>query len=141
MMTLGPTLYVQDSRGAVAFYCEAFHMTIGYHAFHPDGTYLHAELERGGCTIFAVSESSDAAILTVVVQIDFFHALRIVTQSRHDGVESVNQSGIAAHALALRLRGLALGFDAGLAFAGPPDSTALAALGTLAALAPGLAQR
>ena len=67
MMTLGPTLYVQDSRGAVAFYCEAFHMTIGYHAFHPDGTYLHAELERGGCTIFAVSESSDAAIRTVMI--------------------------------------------------------------------------
>jgi len=67
MMTLGPTLYVQDSRAAVAFYCEAFHMTIGYHAFHPDGTYLHAELERGGCTIFAVSESSDAAIRTAMI--------------------------------------------------------------------------
>ena len=71
MMTLGPTLFVQDSRGAVAFYCEAFRMTIGYHAFHPDGTYLHVELERGGCTIFAVSESSDAAIRTAMIAL--FH--------------------------------------------------------------------
>jgi uncharacterized glyoxalase superfamily protein PhnB len=62
MMTLGVTLYVQDSKSAVAFYCQAFHMTIGYHALHPDGTYLHAELEKDGHSIVAVSESSDVAI-------------------------------------------------------------------------------
>ena len=61
MMTLGATLYVQDSRGAAAFYCQAFGMTIGYNALHPDGTYLHAELGNDGHSIFAVSESPDAA--------------------------------------------------------------------------------
>lgn len=52
-MTLGPTLYVQDGRSAVAFYREAF---------HPDGTYLHADLERGGYSIFAEGESSATVI-------------------------------------------------------------------------------
>jgi len=61
MMTLGATLYVQDSKGAAAFYCQAFGMTVGYNALHPDGTYLHAELEKDGHSIFAVSESPDAA--------------------------------------------------------------------------------
>jgi uncharacterized glyoxalase superfamily protein PhnB len=54
-------LYVKDSLEAVRFYCDAFGMTIGYHAKNEDGTYLHAELEKGGCSIFAVSESDDAA--------------------------------------------------------------------------------
>jgi uncharacterized glyoxalase superfamily protein PhnB len=61
-MNLGATLYVKNSKAAAAFYCDAFDMTIGYNAEHDDGTFLHAELERGGCCIFAVSESADEAI-------------------------------------------------------------------------------
>jgi PhnB protein len=61
-MTLGATLYVRDSEGAAAFYCDAFKMAIGYSARNDDGTYLHAELERAGACIFAVSESRDEAI-------------------------------------------------------------------------------
>ncbi|OQA20699.1 MAG: hypothetical protein BWY63_01473 [Chloroflexi bacterium ADurb.Bin360] len=60
-MHLGATLYVHNSRGAAAFYCDAFAMTIGYHASHADGTYLHAELEKDGASIFAVSEYHDEA--------------------------------------------------------------------------------
>jgi uncharacterized glyoxalase superfamily protein PhnB len=61
-MNLGATLYVKNSKAAAAFYCDAFDMTIGYNAEHDDGTFLHAELERGGSSIFAVSESADEAI-------------------------------------------------------------------------------
>jgi uncharacterized glyoxalase superfamily protein PhnB len=61
-MTLGSTLYVLNSVEAVAFYCNAFGLTIGYHAKHENGTYLHAELERNGVSIFAVSESMEKAI-------------------------------------------------------------------------------
>ena len=60
-MHLGATLYVHDSRAAAAFYCDAFNMTLGYNASHDDGTYLHAELEKDGVSIFAVSESHDEA--------------------------------------------------------------------------------
>lgn len=58
-MTLGATLYVRHSVEAASFYCEAFNMTIGYNAKHGDGTYLHAELEKDGISVFAVSESAD----------------------------------------------------------------------------------
>jgi len=60
-MHLGATLYVHNSRDAAAFYCDTFGMTIGYHASHDDGTYLHAELEKDGVSIFAVSEFHDEA--------------------------------------------------------------------------------
>ena len=58
-MTLGSTLYVQSSNEAADFYCDAFGMKIGYNVKHENGTYLHAELEKDGCSIFAVSESED----------------------------------------------------------------------------------
>ncbi len=61
-MTLGATLYVKDSVAAVAFYCDAFNMKIGYNAKHDDGTYLHAELEKNGISVFAVSEADDPEI-------------------------------------------------------------------------------
>jgi uncharacterized glyoxalase superfamily protein PhnB len=61
-MVLGATLYLQDSVEAARFYCDAFNMAIGYNQKHADGTYLHAELERAGNSIFAVSESRDAGI-------------------------------------------------------------------------------
>jgi PhnB protein len=59
-MNLGVTLYLQNSVEAVAFYCEAFNMTVGYHEMNKDGTYLHAELEKDGKSVFAISESTDA---------------------------------------------------------------------------------
>ena len=55
-MILGATLYLQNSIEAVQFYCNAFNMVIGYYAMHDNGTYLHAELEKDGNSIFAVSE-------------------------------------------------------------------------------------
>jgi Uncharacterized protein conserved in bacteria len=61
-MALGATLYIRDSVEAVAFYCDAFGMTLGYNAKHDDGTYLHAELGKAGGCGFAVSESKDEAM-------------------------------------------------------------------------------
>lgn len=58
-MTLGATLYIKDSIEAARFYCDAFNMTIGYHKKLANGTYLHAELEKDGKSIFAVSEYAD----------------------------------------------------------------------------------
>lgn len=66
-MTLGATLYLQNSLEAATFYCDAFNMTIGYHATHENGTYLHAELEKDGNSIFAVSESCDEFIKTAML--------------------------------------------------------------------------
>lgn len=66
-MHLGATLYVHNSRDAAAFYCDAFAMTIGYDASHDDGTYLHAELEKDGVSIFAVSEFHDEAARTAML--------------------------------------------------------------------------
>ena len=56
-MRLGATLYIRNSVEAVEFYKEAFDMTLGYHEWYPDGTFLHAELHRGGHEVFCVSES------------------------------------------------------------------------------------
>ena len=61
-MILGATLYVANSVSAAAFYCDAFGMKIGYNVMQQNGTYLHAELEKDGDSIFAVSESSDEEV-------------------------------------------------------------------------------
>lgn len=61
-MTLGATLYLHGSTEAVQFYCGAFNMVIGYNVKQENGTYLHAELEKNGQSIFAVSESNDLRI-------------------------------------------------------------------------------
>lgn len=66
-MILGSTLYIINSVEAVAFYCDAFGMKIGYNAKYEDGTYLHAELEKDGNSIFAVSESNDEVIRKVML--------------------------------------------------------------------------
>lgn len=58
-MTLGATLYVRNSLEAAKFYCDAFNMTIGYSAKNENGTFLHAELEKNGKSVFAVSETTD----------------------------------------------------------------------------------
>jgi uncharacterized glyoxalase superfamily protein PhnB len=65
-MQLGATLYIKNASEAVEFYSEAFGLTLGYHEFHPDGTYLHAELHRDGHQIFAVSESTNEAFVKVM---------------------------------------------------------------------------
>ena len=62
-MNLGATLYVKNSVEAVEFYLEAFGMTLGYNAKNSDGSFLHAELLKGGVSIFAVSENNDEAIV------------------------------------------------------------------------------
>ena len=41
-MNLGATLYIKNTIEAVAFYKEAFGMTLGYNEKCTDGTYLHA---------------------------------------------------------------------------------------------------
>lgn len=66
-MVLGATLYVVNSNEAVEFYCDAFKMMIGYNAKNENGTYLHAELEKNGNSIFAVSESNDFTIKNIMV--------------------------------------------------------------------------
>lgn len=66
-MTLGATLYVNNSVEAARTYCDAFNMTIGYHVFNEDGTYLHAEIEKAGQCGFAVSESHDVAAAAAMI--------------------------------------------------------------------------
>lgn len=61
-MNLGATLYVKDSVHAVAFYMDAFGMTVGYNVKNPDGTFLHAELHKDGQGVFALSESDDVTL-------------------------------------------------------------------------------
>jgi uncharacterized glyoxalase superfamily protein PhnB len=67
-MTLGSTVYVRNSLQAVAVYCDALGLTLGYSQKHDDGTYLHAELEKDGKTIFAVSESGDEGIAAAMLK-------------------------------------------------------------------------
>ena len=69
-MTLGATLYVKNSAEAAAFYCDAFGMNIGYNAKNADGTYLHAELEKDGQSLFAVSESDEESITRAMLSTD-----------------------------------------------------------------------
>ncbi len=65
-MQLGATLYIKNASEAVKFYSEAFRLTLGYHEYYPDGTFLHAELHRDGHQIFAVSESTNKAFVKVM---------------------------------------------------------------------------
>lgn len=66
-MNLGATLYVGNSLEAAEFYREAFQMDIGYNAKNPDGSYLHAELQKEGQSLFAVSEADDGAFRQAVL--------------------------------------------------------------------------
>ena len=67
-MILGTTLYVNNSVDAVAFYCDAFNMQIGYNAKNNDGTYLHAEIEKDGHSIFAISESNEKVLQKAMLE-------------------------------------------------------------------------
>ncbi len=62
-MNLGATLYVRNSVEAVEFYLNAFGMTLGYNVKNSDGSFLHAELLKGGQSIFAVSENNEEEIV------------------------------------------------------------------------------
>lgn len=65
-MELGITLYIKNTLEAVNFYQEAFGMSLGYNEKFPDGTYMHAELQKEGKTIFAVSEAqNDELVFTL----------------------------------------------------------------------------
>ena len=70
-MILGATLYLRNSVSAVNFYMNAFNMTLGYNAKNKDGSYLHAELLKNGNSIFAVSESSDDAIVKTMLSTQY----------------------------------------------------------------------
>ena len=66
-MKLGATLYVRNTLEAVPFYRDAFGLTLGYHEFFPDGTYLHAALLKDGQEVFAVSESQNGAMVSLML--------------------------------------------------------------------------
>ncbi len=63
-MTLGATLYIKNTNEAVEFYQEAFGLTLGYNEKFKDGTYMHAELQKDGKTIFAISEHNNEALVS-----------------------------------------------------------------------------
>ncbi|MBP3452179.1 MAG: VOC family protein [Clostridia bacterium] len=66
-MHLGCTLYIQDTLTAVPFYLDAFGLTLGYCAHHPDGTYMHATLMRDGQEIFCVSECANPPLVDALL--------------------------------------------------------------------------
>lgn len=66
-MEFGATLYVKNSVEALDFYLDAFGMQLGYNAKNEAGTFLHAELEKGGKSIFAVSESDQPDIVNAML--------------------------------------------------------------------------
>jgi PhnB protein len=69
-VNLGATLYVKGTVEAVEFYRDAFGMALGYHVRYEDGTFLHAELTKGGSSVFAVSESVDLAVAQAMCAAD-----------------------------------------------------------------------
>lgn len=65
-MKLGATLYIKNTIEATDFYKEAFGMTLGYNEKFPDGTYMHAELQKDGETVFAVSERKNDELIATM---------------------------------------------------------------------------
>lgn len=63
-MKLGATLYIKNTNEAVVFYQEAFGLTLGYNEKFSDGTYMHAELQKDGETIFAISECNNEKLVS-----------------------------------------------------------------------------
>ncbi|WP_167957990.1 VOC family protein [Anaerosporobacter faecicola] len=68
-MELGMTLYIKNTVEAVDFYMKSFGLSLGYHEKFPNGTYMHAELQKDGKTIFAVSESSNDELVENMKQL------------------------------------------------------------------------
>ena len=69
-MKLGATLYIHNTLEAAERYQRAFGLTLGYHAFNPDGSYLHASLCREGQEVFAISESRNDALVNLLRRAD-----------------------------------------------------------------------
>ena len=69
-MQLGATLYIHNTQEAAALYQQAFGLTLGYSVLNPDGSYLHASLCRDGQEIFAVSESRNDALVSLLRSAD-----------------------------------------------------------------------
>ena len=66
-MKLGATLYIKNTIEAVAFYREAFGMTLGYNEKFPDGNFMHAALLKDGQEAFAVSESRNDTFVDIML--------------------------------------------------------------------------
>lgn len=62
-MTLGTTLFIKNSIEAVQFYQEAFGMTLGYHVRFENGTFMHAELQKDGKTVFCVCDHNNEELV------------------------------------------------------------------------------
>ena len=65
-MQTGLTLYINNTLEAVEFYQEAFGLSLGYNEKFPDGTYMHAELQKNGVNVFAVSESQNNVLVSAM---------------------------------------------------------------------------
>ena len=68
-MRITTGLYVKNSAEAVALYCEAFGLTLGYHVLNPDGSYFHSELYRGDQELLSVVEAADPPLGNHTVQV------------------------------------------------------------------------
>lgn len=60
------TLYINNTLEAVEFYREVFGLSLGYNVKFPDGTYMHAELQKNGVIVFAVSETKNSELVSVM---------------------------------------------------------------------------
>ena len=65
-MQTGMTLYIYNTLEAIEFYQEAFGLSLGYNEKFPDGTYMHAELQKNGVNVFAVSESPNRVLVSAM---------------------------------------------------------------------------
>lgn len=65
-MQIGMTLYISNTLEAVSFYQEVFGLSLGYNEKFPDGTYMHAELQKDDVTVFAVSESKNIELVSMM---------------------------------------------------------------------------
>ena len=65
-MQIGMTLYISNTLEAVEFYKKAFGLSLGYNEKFSDGTYMHAELQKNGQSVFAVSESKNNELVSVM---------------------------------------------------------------------------
>lgn len=66
-MKLGATLYIKNTVEAVEFYQETFGLTLGYYERYPDGTFMHAQLNKDGEEVFAVSESENDTLVNLML--------------------------------------------------------------------------
>ena len=67
-MKLGATVYIHNTIEAVPVYLEAFGLTLGYNEKFPDGSYMHAALNKDGEEIFCVSESRNDAYVEMMLR-------------------------------------------------------------------------